>query len=120
MNSLYKVADMYKNGYYVEKDEDVAFRIYTYCYENLSDYDERLFGADVCLRIGNAYFYGTGTKKDLQLALKYYQEAEQLFYVKLRDGDFFSRKGLESVIEKQGEIRELLAKEMPSFDWTGE
>lgn len=118
LNSLYKIGDMYKNGYYVKKDEKEAFYIYHHCYNQMTDECTRFIGADICLRMGNVYFYGIGTSKNLELALKYYQEAEQYFYIKIKDGDYFARNGLKSVIEKQNEIRKEIAAELPDFLWT--
>ena len=51
------------------------------------------------------------------MALKYYQEAEQHYYRKINNGDFFAKKGLEGVIEKQNEIRKILLDELPDFNW---
>lgn len=117
LNSLYKIGDMYKNGYYVEKDEKEAFYIYTHCYKQMTEFCAKLIGADICMRMGNVYFYGIGTEKNYETALKYYQEAEQHYYRKIRNGDFFAKKGLEGVIEKQNEIRKILLDELPDFNW---
>ena len=118
LNSLYKIGDMYRNGYYVEKDEKEAFHIYTHCYEQMTETCAKLIGADICKRMGDVYFDGIGTEKNLALALKYYQESEQYFYTKITDGDFFAREGLEYVIKKQGEIRRVLLDNLPSYEWT--
>ncbi len=117
LNSLYKIGDMYKNGYYVEKDEKEAFYIYTHCYEQMTEVCAELIGADICMRMGNVYFYGIGTEKNYKMALKYYQEAEQHYYRKIHSGDFFAKKGLEGVIEKQNEIRKILLDGLPNFNW---
>ena len=118
INSLYKVGDMYKNGYYVKKDEKEAFYIYSHCYEQMTDVCAEMIGADICLRMGDVYYYGIGTEKDYEKALKFYQEAERYFYIKIKKGDYFSKKGLSGVIEKQSEIRKKLFAEMPDFEWT--
>lgn len=117
LNSLYKVGDMYKNGYYVKKDEKEAFYIYRRCYEQMTEKCIDLIGADICMRMGNVYYYGIGTPKNLELALKYYQQAEQYFYVKLKNGNCFSKKGLKEAIVKQSAIRTELSKLLPDFDW---
>lgn len=119
LNSLYKIGDMYKNGYYVEKDEKEAFYIYSRCYEQMSDQCAEMIGADICLRMGNVYYYGVGTEKDYALALKFYQESERYYYKKISNGDYFAKKGLEDVIEKQDRIRKYLLKGLPTFDWKG-
>lgn len=118
LNSLYKIGDMYRNGYYVKKDEKEAFYIYRHCYEQMTEKCAELIGADICVRMGNVYYYGIGTSKNLELALKYYQQAEQYFYVKLKNGDYFSQQGLMDVLEKQNLIRAEITKKLPNFDWT--
>lgn len=118
INSLYKIGDMYKNGYYVEKDEKEAFCIYSRCYELMKSAYTESFGADICMRLGDAYYYGIGTEKDIHIALKYYQKSERYFYSKIESGDYFAKKGLENVIRKQDEIRKELLGELPDFDWT--
>lgn len=117
LNSLYKIGDMYKNGYYVKKDEKEAFDIYNYCYSQMTATSKRLIGADICMRMGEVYYYGIGTEKNYELALKFYQESEQYFYQKIKDGAFFARKGLDNVIKKQEQIREVLITTLPTFDW---
>ena len=117
LNSLYKIGDMYKNGYYVEKDEKEAFYIYNHCYEQMTEICAEMIGADICMRMGNVYYYGIGTEKNYELALRYYQEAEQYYYRKINRGDYFAKKGLKGVIEKQNEIRKILLGNLPSFDW---
>ena len=117
LNSLYKIGDMYRNGYYVEKDENQAFYIYRHCYEQMTEQCRELIGADICMRMGDAYYEGIGTEKDYEAALHFYQEAEQWFYFKLRQGDFFAQKGLEHTIERQSAVRKALMKSLPSFDW---
>lgn len=101
LNSLYKVADMYKNGYYVEKDECEAFRLYRHCYEQMNEICAQYIGADICMRMGDVYYFGIGTEEDFTKALKFHQEAENYFYIKLKNGDFFARRGLDNVIKKQ-------------------
>lgn len=117
LNSLYKIGDMYKNGCYVDKDESLAFRIYQQCYYGMTEMDTAAVGADICLRMGNAYYHGIGTEKNFEAALQFYQEAERYYYQKLHSGDFFAREGLDDVINKQNEIRKILADMLPSFDW---
>ncbi|MBQ7561731.1 MAG: sel1 repeat family protein [Synergistaceae bacterium] len=71
--SLYKIGDMYKNGYYVKKDLNEAFIIYSRCLDIISRTSNNYSLGPVCLRLGNAYFYGEGTNRDLKEALKFYQ-----------------------------------------------
>lgn len=118
LNSLYKIGDMYRNGYYVKKDEAEAFCIYSRCYEEMTDECYELIGADICLRMGDVYFYAIGTEQRLETALKFYQEAERCFYKRIKNGDYFSRKGFRNTIEKQDKIRRQLCDDLPSFEWS--
>jgi hypothetical protein len=115
--SLYKVGDMYKNGYYVEKDEKEAFYIYKHCLNYLSDEQNEKFGADIYIRIADCYYYGIGTEKDLRKALKFYQDAEFLYYNRIKDGDFLYKKQYSRCIQMQEAVRKEMQKEIPSYDW---
>ena len=117
LNSLYKVGDMYRNGYYVEKDERQAFYIYNHCYNQMTDICSQTVGADVSMRMGDVYYYGIGTEPNLPLALKFYQESEQFYYIKINNGVYYAKKRLEVVIQKQSEIRTRLMNELPGFEW---
>ena len=118
IRSLYKIGDMYRNGYYVEKNEMEAYRIYRRCYETMTDEARPLVGADVLMRLGDFAFEGIDEDADYELALRYYQEAEQLFYKRLKDGDFLIKKCYEKVIARQGEVREKMREELPDYSWT--
>ncbi len=115
--SLYKIGDMYKNGYYVEKDEKEAFIIYSTCYDEMDEFWAADIGADICMRLGNAYYYGMGTKINYNMALSFYQEAERYYYKKIQNGDYFAKKGLAGVLEKLNDIREKLVADLPDFEW---
>lgn len=118
LRSLYKIGDMYRNGYYVKKNENEAFLIYERCLREMTEVAEPLVGADIMMRIADCYFKGIGTEKDYLCALEYYQKAEQLFYRRLQDGDFLIKGCYESVIARQAEVREELKKDLPSYKWT--
>ena len=120
LRSLYKVGDFYKNGYYVEKDEKEAFRIYQHCAEMLSDESVPLVGADIFMRLGDCYLDGCGTERDLLAASRLLSTAENMFYERLIDGDFYQKKNLEHVLEREAEIRKLIKEEMlPDLSWAG-
>ena len=111
--SLYKIGDMYKNGYYVEKNLDEAFIIYSRCLEIIkrtSDY----YAGPVYLRLGNAYFYGEGTNKDLKEALKCFQNAEIYLYNLIEDGEFMYKNSLHAAIEGQTQARRELLENLPT------
>ena len=120
LRSLYKVGDFYKNGYYVEKDEKEAFRIYQQCAEMLSDESVPLVGADIFMRLGDCYFEGCGTERDLLAASRCLTTAENMFYERLIDGDFYQKRNLEHILEREAEVRNLIKKEMlPDLSWAG-
>lgn len=115
--SLCKIGDMYAKGYYVDKDEREAFMLYRQCYmiTEQSDSASGCF-ADVCIRLADAFFYGTGTDVNYHLALKLAQRAEQEFYVNLSDGDTFSLGGLTRAVGLQEKIRAKLNDILPQSD----
>ncbi len=115
--SLYKIGDMYRNGYFVSKNEKEAFYIYTRCMETMSETALHLCGAEIHMRIGDCYYYGIGTEKDLETAIASYQKAENLFREKIRSGDFFLRKSYEHCVKAQSEIRKILESELPKYEW---
>ena len=110
LESLYKIGDMYAKGLYVEQDENIAFTLYEKAYQGIDD-DCEVVG-DICLRMGNCFYYGTGCERDLETALFFYQRSELYYYSQLKNGDFFKRKILDGVIEKIDEIREELKNEI--------
>lgn len=118
VTSLYKIGDMYKNGYYVDKDEAESFRIYKHCNELMTEEMRGICGSDVYIRLGNAYQNGIGTDVNLPLALKYYQKAELHLYDRIKNGNYFVVKSLEKVIQSQNEIRALLMMDLPTFEWS--
>lgn len=119
--STYKLGDMYKNGYYVEKDPNKAFDLYnqamSFIDSGLWNNREDNVGGDVYFRLGECYHKGIGTEVDLDLALKYYHKAERGFIVKVRNGDYMVKKLLIKSIEYQDEVREILINELPGMEW---
>lgn len=123
----YKIADMYMNGFYVDAAPKHAFFIYekvaNAVEEGLKSQDfmknttAKEVAADIFLRMGNCYYKGKGVEIDLLKALEYYQRAEVEFFKRIMGGDFYQRTSYDSVIKHQAEVRELLQKDLPSFDW---
>ena len=118
LRSLYKIADMYRNGYYVKKNEREAFIIYKHCYDTGTEKSDSIVGADVAMRLGDCYFEGIGVDIDYQKAMEYYQEAERKFYKRLMTGDFLMKNGYKKSIRRQGEVREKLMEMLPGYEWT--
>ena len=118
LRSLYKIGDMYRNGYYVEKSEIEAFRIYRHCADTLTEQAVPLVGADIMMRLGDCYYEGIGTDVDYKLALRYYQQAENMFVERLEEGDFLIKGCYEKVVNRQTEVRKAMQNKLPAFEWT--
>lgn len=120
IRSLYKVGDFYKNGYYVEKDPKEAFRIYERCLETMTEEALPLVGADVYMRMGDCYHKGIGVEKDLLKAQEMLSTAENMFYKRLMEGDFYQKRNLQHVLDTEAEIRQEIAEELlPDLSWSG-
>lgn len=122
----YKLGDMFKNGYYVKKDLKAAFNCYLRAeeleksyYEDEPDYEPSDGGPmpDVMFRLAECYHKGIGTETDLDKALAYYQKAEQGFIDKVRKGNYLVKKMLKLSIDRQEEIRNEIAKDLPQMEW---
>lgn len=79
--SIYKLSDMYRNGYGVWKSETTAFSLIAMLYQNIrpkyerDDEDDSCF-ADIALRMGSMILHGTGTEQDPDAAMSFLLEAD--------------------------------------------
>ena len=118
--SLYKIGDFYKNGYYVEKDISEAFRIYDRCVDMLTDDMIPYAGADIYMRMGDCLYEGIGVEKDLLTAQRFMSSAENMFYKRLAEGDFYQKRNLEHDLEVLDKIRKDIKEEiLPDLSWAG-
>jgi hypothetical protein len=78
-NSMFKLGDMYYNGYHVKRDPEAAF--YWYNLADGSDDKNHYTAASVAQRLGRAYLNGEGTKCEPILALNWLRQAEILFFL---------------------------------------
>ena len=119
--STYKLGDMYKNGYYVDKEPKTSFELYKKAEEFLqdidNDYELEVAAPDVHFRLGCCYQAGLGTEKNLDEALKYLHLAEQGFIKKIRTGDFFVKDLLKKTIQLQEKVRAELLAQLPTMEW---
>ena len=118
IGSLYKIGDMFRYGYYVEKNPKEAFLIYARCLDDLDDESVRLFGADIMLRMGDCMLEGIGTTPNPEQAIFFYQRAEQMFFDRIKNGDYMLKANYEKTIARQAEARKEAQKNLPDFEWT--
>jgi len=110
--SIYKLGDMYLNGYYVEKDPEKAVKLYTQVYEEVEyQFREEEFSgvfADISLRLGNLYRKGLGCRQDDYKALFIYTMADYAIKERMKYEEFFGNQKVADSIKK--ELKELQEK----------
>ena len=116
--SLYKIGDMYKNGYYVEKNPIEAFNIYSRCLDTMTDEAAPLCAGPVFLRVGNALLHGEGVEEDPKRALVCFQKAEVFLYDMVADGQYMYKKSLQAAIDGQAQARAKLNGTLTDKEWT--
>ena len=116
--SLYKIGDMYMNGYYVEKNPTEAFHIYTRCLDTMTDEAAEICAGPVFLRVGNAFLKGEGTEANAMSALICFQKAEAYLYDMVAAGQVMYKKSLQGAIDGQAKARAKLAESLPKENWT--
>lgn len=124
--SLYKLGDMYLNGYYVEKNPETAVKLYTQVYEDVERQfrEEKFQGvfADISLRLGNLYKKGIGCRQDDYKALFIYTMADYAIKERMKYENFFgNQKVADSISKELSELQEKLGvdteKEMIVADY---
>lgn len=113
--SLYKIGDMYRNGYYVKKNEIEAFNIYMHCVDTMTEEAEPFVAGPVYLRLGDMSLHGLGTERNPLNALVAYQKAEWFLYQMVQNDQPMYRKSLEKAIVGQENARKVL--ELPQDTW---
>ena len=118
--SLYKIGDMYFNGYIVEKNPEFAMELYNTCIEMANEidvHDDRILGP-VYLRIARMYHYGIGTNQDIDMAIKMYHKAEMHLYQLITE--FYDFRFIQSYEEARSGLETIaddLDDEIPVFEW---
>ncbi len=115
--SLYKIGDMYMNGYYVEKNPTEAVHIYERCLETMTDEAAPRVAGPLFLRLGNAFYYGNGTEENIKNALICFQKAELYLYDMVARGNVMYKKSLQETIKGQELARQKMSKELPDTKW---
>ena len=118
--SLYKIGDMYLNGYYVPKNEKEAYEIYQRCLETMTDEAAPYAAGPVFLRLGRMYLNGLGTDRDLKAALICFQKAESFLYDMVKEGSVMYKNSLRAAVEGQAKARALLISALPDDEWTAD
>ena len=82
INNEIKLADMYKNGEFADRDATFAVKLYQrVCDLTVLEYKQYHLWSDsyglVCLRLGAAYLYGVGVAKDIDQANSFFSEAKK-------------------------------------------
>lgn len=116
--SLYKIGDMYLNGYYVKKNPAEAFIIYNHCLRTMPEGAGKYVSGPVHLRLGDMCLNGIGTEQDPQQALFHYNLAEIMLFQMVKDGDVMYKQSLYNAIEGQARAREMLVEQLPEDEWT--
>ena len=116
--SLYKIADMYANGYYVEKNEKEAFHIYEHCLEMMTEEAAKIVAGPIYLRLGKCFLNGKGTKPNAETALICYQKAELYLFDMVKNGDVMYKKSLQAAIDGQSKARAKMTELLPQAEWT--
>lgn len=116
--SLYKIGDMYLNGYYVPKNEKEAFFIFMRCLDTMTDEAAVKVAGPVYLRLGKMFLEGLGTETNYKNALVCYQKAESFLYDMVKDGDYMYKNSLKAAIAGQAKAREKLSDNLPEQEWS--
>ena len=115
--SLYKIGDMYLNGYYVRKNEKEAFIIYMHCVDIMTDEAAPKVAGPIYLRLGKMFLNGIGTEKNLSSALVCFQKAEGYLYDMVKGGNYMYKKSLLGAIEGQEKVRKEMMEQLPEREW---
>ena len=113
INAQYKIADMYKNGYYVEKDEkkyqEIIEQLYKDHYHSTDDWND----ASIALRLGKIRAAEGKTEEAIRLL----SEAKESLEWCISENAFFGSYSLiQGVVEKLYELKPLDTADMDFFD----
>lgn len=114
-NCLYKLGDMYLNGYGVTKNENYAFTLYQRALHRSFENDaDSVCIADAQFRVGKCLLYGIGADKNIEEAHELLSFALVNFY-KRRKTDIFVVKLIKSTKELLTEAQACLDKEISDY-----
>lgn len=117
LTSLYKIGDMYLNGYYLPQSDNQAYNMYLRCMTQMTDEQAPIAAGPVFLRLGKMYLNGIGTQKDLKGALVCYQKAEAFLYDMVEAGEYMYKNNLKAAVEGQAKARKKLSENLTEQKW---
>ncbi len=118
--SMMKLGDMYRNGQYVEKDEDMV-RI---CYYKALELTGETLGATISRhgsvyeRLGDLYYEGIGVDVDYDQAFKLYQVALRGLVNQISSGDPWSSGHLNKVRDRLAILQDKITSQLPRFEYS--
>ena len=117
--ATYKLGDMFRNGYYVEKNDKMTAYLYRRALDLVwtDEMSNEKFIGCVYQRVGDLYYEGIGVEKNDTEAFRYYQLAECYYYKQIAEGDNYHFDQVRVVIEKQKKLRKKLQKTMPIYEF---
>lgn len=117
VNCLYELGDLYLRGEVVDKDEKMAFSLYSRAFECFSEekYDDS--EADINLRLGEAYYRGLGTEPDYLSAIEHLQTAFDLFRYRAGNGDMYAVTYVDRAYNEWKNVLHELVTEMMEVDF---
>lgn len=111
-NCLYKLGDMYLNGYGVDKNETYAYKMYTRALDRCQDSEQEAdVTADAQFRVGKCLLQGIGTERNVEKAYILLCLALLNFY-KRRKTDIFVGGLINGAKELITEAQSLLDREI--------
>lgn len=105
-NCLYKLGDMYENGYYVEKNEKYACMLYKRALAQADESDVDCIG-DIQFRLGKCWLRGIGTARIVEFAYPYLRSALENFYKRRKTDPFVGgliKSAKEAIAEAEKEL----------------
>lgn len=112
INCLYKIGDMYLNGYGVEQNKTYAFILYRraweMCEKKKEDMESYYCLPDLQFRMGKCFLRGDGTRIDAEIALNFLTQALCGFYARRKTDPFVDGliQSTREFIEKAQEMLE--------------
>ena len=109
--SLYKIGDMYRNGYYVKKNEIEAFNIYMHCVDTMTQ-EEDIRKAVEVMRNGGVILYPTDTVWGIGCDATNAEAVKRVYEIKQRDDS----KALICLVDSDARLQRYV-RDVPDVAW---